>query len=783
MTRSPFITLCACIAAALALKAQRVHDLVTGANDAALWRWLPVTVGGDVLLAVALAVAVALVARRRPRAAVVASSIAVLTVGGFAVANAISYATTESAITLQRLLGEDGAGFGDIALLDPGDAVSGLIVALAVAVGAFVGWQLHKRVPHGFARMACACAAAGSVSFVVQTATAGKFITRLSEQSSVVFARSVVEKFAPKRVHPTFAPSYPKVPQADDWQRISRPVTTPHDAEVAPVRNNVAAKNVVIFMAETMSMKHSSFTPGGEDTTPNLTRRAQSGLLMTRAYSPYCLSIQAIFGVVCSDWPVPSGANIATINPRIDCGEASQAFALHDVKSGLFHAGNFGFSDKLALLGRRKYDIEQDAQSLARTVPRADGKPWDTSRWGIDDRAMVQGVLSWIDGLPKDQRFMALVIPISAHYPYILWNGEKAKFPSGSQKDRYLSSVVYLDKIFEEMMQGLEQRGLANDTAVIVVGDHGEGHGEQAHETPGKRLSYETHAHVPLVILHPGDVPAQSSNRVVALMDIVPTALDLMGLPPDARHRGRSMFSASWQPRRVFLAGKAETREVGIVDNDMKFLIDTQTLEPQLYDLHADPHELNNLAELQADNAAAFAQDAFAWRDWQAAHLKAAPSLGDDVDIHAGVLARAQAQSSDGTTSKAEVLKRERRRVERGSHDCFVVQIPPDGSYTIRGTDDDWVREISSLRIGRIEGETQIPNVRMTVLSDGVARGIGIAGRIVQQKRLEIERPKHTIEIQLKATGPQPLLCVTFSEIAWRGIVKNQPTPAPDDEF
>ena len=50
----------------------------------------------------------------------------------------------------------------------------------------------------------------------------------------------------------------------------------------------------------------------------------------------------------------------------------------------------------------------------------AGSKEWFQHIWGIDDRAAVAETLRWIDGLDKDERFAALVIPIAAHYPFTL---------------------------------------------------------------------------------------------------------------------------------------------------------------------------------------------------------------------------------------------------------------------------------------------------------------------------------------------------------------------------
>ncbi len=774
MSRAPTFTLLCCAAADVALKGQRVFDLVSGVHDVTLWRWLPASIGADLLLAVALALLVWATSVRYLRAAIVLAVTSTVTLGALACMNAISFSTTDAPITLQRLRGDDGARLADIRLLAATDVLPASVVVAAMVLATACAWWLHRRFDRaGFVRAAAALGIVGVAGVGAQLSTSVNYVARLSEPAIVVLARSVVFGTQPTVA---FHSTYPAQATPALWRRISTPATAPVRAETAPVRRGIAAKNVVIVMAETLSFKHSSFNPDSEDTTPELKRLAQQGLLMTRAYSPVCQSIQAIYGVVCSDWADPNIVNIANTNPRIDCGEASQAFAAHGVKSGLFHAGNFGFSDKLALLGRRSYDVQLDAQSLLRTTTKDDGSTWDNSRWGIDDRAMVKGVLGFIDSLDKDQRFMALVIPISAHYPYTLWDKNVPQFPGTSQTQRYLSTVFYLDRIIAELIAGLKARGIDDDTAIIIVGDHGESHSEQAHETPGKRVSYEVHAHVPMVLLHAGDIPPQTSDRVVSLMDVLPTALDVMGLPPDARHHGRSIFATDWQPRRVFVAGQGDgAKLVGFVDNAFKFLVDVRTLHPQLYNLDTDPNELQNLAANEPA-IAQYTQDAMAWRSWQTTQLKSAANLGDAVDIALGVATMAHVSFSDGSATS---LLRARVRAGKRMRDCLLVQIPTDGSVRISGEDADWVRELSQLRIARLSSHGVSSDVTLTATTDGIARSKVLTDK-TDWARLEVQRALHTLSIELKSSGPAPPLCLTVSEAAWNGKVPGAPDVAGD---
>ena len=108
----------------------------------------------------------------------------------------------------------------------------------------------------------------------------------------------------------------------------------------------------------------------------------------------------------------------------------------------------------------------------------------------------------------------------------------------------YDGGVAAADRHVGALLDVLEELGLAERTLVVVTSDHGEDLGDRAPPRPG------THGHslydelllVPLVIYDPrlegavSRVPAQ-----VRLVDVLPTILDLLGVPEDPRSNGRSL--------------------------------------------------------------------------------------------------------------------------------------------------------------------------------------------------------------------------------------------------
>jgi arylsulfatase A-like enzyme len=106
-------------------------------------------------------------------------------------------------------------------------------------------------------------------------------------------------------------------------------------------------------------------------------------------------------------------------------------------------------------------------------------------------------------------------------------------------RDVYDGGVAYADALFGWFMVGLRARGRLDDTIVVVLGDHGEALGEQGRFGHGDSLADEE-LHVPLYIRVPGAAPRRV-DAPVALLDVMPTLLDLTGAEAPAGIHGRSL--------------------------------------------------------------------------------------------------------------------------------------------------------------------------------------------------------------------------------------------------
>jgi iduronate 2-sulfatase len=107
-------------------------------------------------------------------------------------------------------------------------------------------------------------------------------------------------------------------------------------------------------------------------------------------------------------------------------------------------------------------------------------------------------------------------------------------------KHGYYASVSYVDACFGKLMKGLEELGLADNTIIVIWGDHGWKLGENGGWC--KQTNYQIDTRVPLIIRAPGmQGNGKECDRLAELVDLYPTLCDLAGLPAKSDLQGTSL--------------------------------------------------------------------------------------------------------------------------------------------------------------------------------------------------------------------------------------------------
>jgi arylsulfatase A-like enzyme len=191
---------------------------------------------------------------------------------------------------------------------------------------------------------------------------------------------------------------------------------------------------------------------------------------------------------------------------------------------------------------------------------------------------------------------------------------------------RYYQQITGLDHAIGQLLEGLDRRGLADNTVILFGSDHGLLMGEYG--MGGKGLLYDLASKIPCFIFDP-TLPKKSRGKemdqLVSSLDITRTILDYAGVAPPEFMQGRSLCplirgkDVPWR-KELFLeslyTGRDTPFQEGIRLGRWKYIrmydgkagydesdVDFSNRKPDfemLFDLEADPQEIKNLIESQA---------------------------------------------------------------------------------------------------------------------------------------------------------------------------------------
>jgi arylsulfatase A-like enzyme len=211
----------------------------------------------------------------------------------------------------------------------------------------------------------------------------------------------------------------------------------------------------------------------------------------------------------------------------------------------------------------------------------------------------------------QGKRFFLMLWNYDTHYPFID-GGDKTDFDEqfftpavradAERKEdftTFLRSLHRVDRLIGDFYGELERLGLADDTVVVVTGDHGEGAGQHGWFFHGHSV-YDEEVHVPLFLLCPRLAHlGPRSATVGSHIDLWPTVTDICNLPPNPLWQGRSLLGGKLDDeRRAYFFRKGH---IGVREGKYKYIWVYEAEIDVLFDMEKDPGEHDNIAAYHPD--------------------------------------------------------------------------------------------------------------------------------------------------------------------------------------
>lgn len=199
----------------------------------------------------------------------------------------------------------------------------------------------------------------------------------------------------------------------------------------------------------------------------------------------------------------------------------------------------------------------------------------------------------------RADRFFLWLHYFDPHSPH----SAPAMFNTRVPESPYHAEVASTDFQVGLVLKEIIRLGLRDNTLVILTADHGEGLGDHA-EPSHSYFVYESTMRVPLIFWGLSELPGGLRiESLVRTLDIASTALDLLGLPPMPGAQGVSLAPLiRGKTRDLDLLGYGEATRFAATFNILPIRTVREgrwkyihKVNPELYDLGADPGELNNV--------------------------------------------------------------------------------------------------------------------------------------------------------------------------------------------
>jgi arylsulfatase A-like enzyme/Tfp pilus assembly protein PilF len=296
------------------------------------------------------------------------------------------------------------------------------------------------------------------------------------------------------------------------------------------VRNS---PNVVLITLDTTRADHLGCYGHSEPTSPVIDRLAKQGTLFTLAFATNPITLPSHTSIMTSTYPLFHGVrdNTTYVVPD-EATTLAELLGSHGYQTAAF-VGAFVLDSRFNLdQGFDVYDDRVERDWSRDEIDARQGNPF-----GFDERKanlVTYQALRWLEQ-PRSKPFFLWLHYFDPHQPINAPEPHHSRFTMP-----YDSEIAYAYEQIGKIFEALEERGLYDDSLIVLTADHGEGlldHGEPTHSL----YVFDSTMHVPMIWKVPGGQAGGSVDALVSIVDIMPTVLDLLGFGVPDHIQGRSL--------------------------------------------------------------------------------------------------------------------------------------------------------------------------------------------------------------------------------------------------
>ena len=350
------------------------------------------------------------------------------------------------------------------------------------------------------------------------------------------------------------------------------------------------ALNVVLITIDTLRADHVGCYGYKQIKTPNIDGLAADGARFERAFAVVPVTLPSHSSMLTGTYPMLSGIHdfsgnkLSPLQPTLASLLKQAGYQTGAVIGAAVLDSRFGLN--------QGFDFYYDHFDFSRL-----------DEANLDEMERPGNVVADValDWLAKNsqKKFFLWMHLYDPHFPY----HPPEPYAKEYAAQPYDGEIAFADEQVGRLLRFLKEKGIYQNTVIVLCGDHGESLGEHGEKTHGFFI-YNATMHVPLIIRLPEKAATGVVADPVSLVDLMPTVLGAVGVDVPSQVQGRSLlpelrddqanrddrnlYGETFMPRIHF-----NWSELRGSENTKYHFIDAP--RPELYDLAKDPGEVHNL--------------------------------------------------------------------------------------------------------------------------------------------------------------------------------------------
>ena len=378
------------------------------------------------------------------------------------------------------------------------------------------------------------------------------------------------------------------------------------------VRAPAPPPNVILVVLEAVAARWTSLGNARYQTTPTLTAEAGHALVYDNFYAHIGRSSNSLVAMLLSTYPKLDFQDITQAYPELGGTSLASAFRERGYRTSFVTSSDLRWAGWDTFIGARGFERVRDYRDMTCGEP--------VSSWGVEDRCMVDDMVRQIHE-PREGPLFLMAWSQQTHHPYEPSPGapelkllrEPVHYPY--DLERYLNVLHETDAQLARIFAAVRETGLADNTLIVITGDHGQAFGYPHDSYAQGRTVYEEDVNVPLMLWFPARFRTAVRPAVIGShVDLAPTIAEVAGLTPASDWLGRSLLDASRPPRAYFYVAEDHFR-LGVREGAWKYIYDLREGTEELYRLDLDPTEQRNIAASERTRCARLRQRLAAWAE------------------------------------------------------------------------------------------------------------------------------------------------------------------------